>query len=84
MVNTTVNILFAMSKICRSRDHGGILGLSIANVIQLLAMKTKMIKSNQDCSVKVLQRSRNLKHKNGKAPLVSEIDSCQKISQSIW
>ena len=49
------------SKMRRSSDHGGIFGLSIANVIQLAAMNTKMIKSNQFFSTKVLHWSRNLK-----------------------
>ena len=62
IVNTNVNILFATSNIFRSFDHGGILGRSIAKVMQLLAMKTKIIKSNQACSVKELHRNRNLKY----------------------
>ena len=61
MVKTTVNILFMPSKMRRSSDHGGIFGLSIANVIQLAAMNTKMIKSNQFCSVRLLHWRRNLK-----------------------
>ena len=61
MVKTTVNTLFMPSKMRRSSDHGGIFGLSIASVIQLAAMNTKMIKSNQFFSTKVLHWSRNLK-----------------------
>ena len=41
--------------------HGGMFGLSTANVIQLAAMKTNIIKSNQSFEVSTLQNCLILK-----------------------
>ena len=60
MVKTMVKTLFIMSRICLSNDHGGILGRSIASVMQLQAMNTSMMKSNQACSVRLWDHRRNL------------------------
>ena len=57
---TMVKTLFIMSRISRSNDHGGILGRSIAKVMQLQAMNTSMMKSNQACSVRLWHHKRNL------------------------
>ena len=63
MVKTMVNTLFIMSRICRSCDQGGMLGLSMARVMQLAAMNTRMMKSNQACSVRDMHQMRNLDDK---------------------
>lgn len=53
-------MLLRMSRTIRSMDHGGMLGRSIAKVMQLQAMKTKTIKSNQDLEVRLQQNCLNL------------------------
>ncbi len=47
MVKTTVKTLLRMSRILLSSDQGGMLGLSMARVMQLAAMKISTMKSNQ-------------------------------------
>ena len=61
IVKTKVNIWLLIPRIYLSLDQRGILGLSIANVIQLADMKVRMMKSNQPLEVKSLQKSLNLK-----------------------
>ena len=47
MVNTTVKTWFMMSSSFLSIDHGGMLGLSMASVMQLAEINERMMKSNQ-------------------------------------
>ena len=49
---TTVNTWLLMRRMYLSRDHGGMLGLSMASVMQLAEIKVRMMKSNQPCEVR--------------------------------
>ena len=60
MVNTTVKMLLSMLRMFLSVDQGGMLGLSMANVMQLAAMKTSTMKSNQFLLVSSSHLRRNL------------------------
>ena len=62
--NTKLKTWFRMSNTVLSKDQGGMFGLSIAKVMQLDAMKTKTIKSNQAFPVKEVHLALNLKVEN--------------------
>ena len=55
IVKTRVKILFEIFNSFLSVDQGGIVGRSMARVMQLAAMKTRMMKSNQSWEVSLLQ-----------------------------
>ena len=75
IVKTTVKTLLRISSIFRSSDQGGMFGLSMARVMQLLAMKTKIMKSNQAFSVSPMHHRRNLEVKYGKLACGIQITS---------
>ncbi len=60
IVNTTVKMWLRISRICLSRDQGGMFGRSMAKVMQLLAMKMRTMKSNQALLVNSQHQHRNL------------------------
>jgi len=53
-----------ISRICLSNDQGGMFGLSMANVMQLLAMKIRTMKSNHALLVSSQHQPRNLNNKS--------------------
>ena len=68
-VKTTVKMLLRMLSIFLSVDQGGMLGLSIASVMQLAAMKMRTMKSNQFLLVRSSHCIRNLHRTVGGASL---------------
>ncbi len=68
-VKTTVKMLLRMLSIFLSVDQGGMLGLSMASVMQLAAMKMRTMKSNQFLLVRSSHCIRNLHRTVGGASL---------------
>ncbi len=68
-VKTTVKMLLRMFSIFLSVDQGGMLGLSMASVMQLAAMKMRTMKSNQFLLVRSSHCIRNLHRTVGGASL---------------
>ena len=60
--NTTVNTWLLTPRMYLSRDHGGMLGRSMARVMQFAEMKVRMMKSNQPWDQQDLIRSFSLQH----------------------
>ena len=60
MVNTTVKTWFMTSSVHRSSDQGGMLGRSMAKVMQFAEMNVRMMKSNQFWLVRCAHHFRNL------------------------
>ena len=60
MVKTTVKMWFMTSSTFLSVDQGGMLGLSMASVMQLAEMNVRMMKSNQFWLVSLAHQILNL------------------------